>query len=133
FPEEIVVCDETQDDGAFTACGRPIEITVDMFNTTLYGAFAPAASVRRAALIDAVAKLDSNIVCLAGVSSDADKAAIANAALAKFTFPYSATFADTLDTAIDDPTDQNGVVPSPPTTPACAGSTAGLDDLMSCI
>jgi hypothetical protein len=135
FPQELFVCDENDVAGAFTTCGgTPFDLTIDAFNPFLFGPLAVHSQLRRQPLIDAVSKLNSDVVCLAGMSSDADKNAMAGTALLHG-FLYSVAFADTLDTPIDDPTDQNGQVPPPPTTAACAAPAraSALDDLLSCL
>ena len=74
------------------------------------GAFVPNEDARREVIPGALAALDSDVVCLQEVWTQADKDAI-TAALAG-TFPHAVSFTHDLDTPVDDPTDQNGDVAS---------------------
>jgi hypothetical protein len=134
FPEELLLCDETAEQNGLTSCGVSYTVTIDAYGTTLFGPFSPLSSLRHDPLIDAVATLtDPDFVCLQGLTFDADKMAIQTKALATIHFPYSIKYVDDLDTPVDDPTDQSGHVPTPPTTPACATPSPQLDALIDCI
>jgi hypothetical protein len=132
FPEELFVCDETQNDGMFTACGGfATEVTVDTFDPFLFGAFSFHDQLRSGPVAAAIAKLTSDVVCLPGVYSDGDKTAIAAAAIAHF--PYSYWVADSFDTMVDDATEEDGGAPPPSATPPCAPAPSGLSELLSCL
>ncbi|MEM6954419.1 MAG: endonuclease/exonuclease/phosphatase family protein, partial [Myxococcota bacterium] len=57
------------------ACGSdsdPVELRVETYNLGLAGAFVPNEAVRRAPVIEAVANLDADIVCLQEVWEQSD-------------------------------------------------------------
>jgi len=93
------------------------DVTIDTFNVALAGAFIPYEAERRQPLAEAIAEMDSDIVCLQEVWTQADKELIRDAAVGNF--PYSVLFEDDLDTPVDDPTDQMGEIPPAPTTVPC--------------
>jgi endonuclease/exonuclease/phosphatase family metal-dependent hydrolase len=93
------------------------DVTIDTFNLALAGAFIPYEAERRQPLADAIAEMDSDIVCLQEVWTQADKEMIRAAAATNF--PNAVLFANDLDTPIDDPEDQNGDDPPAPTTVPC--------------
>jgi hypothetical protein len=131
FPEEIVLCDETDDDGTRTNCGGSTKLTFQAIESSLFGAFAPAYTARRDPIIDEIAKLASDVVCLASIPVPADKLALfAKTALS---FPYNVNFTDDLDTPISDPADLNGQIPTPPTTPPCSPGDIRVANAISCI
>lgn len=111
----------------------PVEVRVDTFNVALAGAFVPNEAERRGPVIDAVAALESDIVCLQEVWEQTDKDAFRAAATGRF--PHVASFTTDFDTPVDDPRDQNGMVPPTPTTPPCAGATlrANLEAALTCL
>ncbi len=134
FPKELVVCDEGKNDGIFTHCGTvpPVEVTVDTFNTYLWGPFATLVPVRHDAIVNAISQLSSDVACITEVWSDDDRRAII--AAAKNRFPYSLTFSDTLATPVDDPTDQSGATPPAPTTAECEGvASPKLEAFLTCL
>ena len=104
-------------DGGGTCISQPVAARVETYNLALAGAFIPYEQERRVALPQAIASAQSDILCLQEVWDQADKDAIAAAALGNF--PYIIAFVNDLDTALDDATDQNGVVPPAPTTVPC--------------
>jgi hypothetical protein len=134
FPTELFVCDETRTDGPLTTCGgAATDVTVDTFNPFLLGPFSFHDQLRRGPILAAVAGLGSDFVCMPGVYSDVDKRAIVAATLARG-LPYSYWVADGFDTVVDDPTDQSGNTPPPPTDPACSTAAQGeLSALLQCI
>ncbi|HJK90033.1 MAG TPA: endonuclease/exonuclease/phosphatase family protein [Polyangiaceae bacterium LLY-WYZ-15_(1-7)] len=101
--------------------GEPYEMQVDTFNVALAGAFIPYEAERRQPIIDALAASDSDVVCLQEVWRQEDKDLI-EAGVAG-TFPHAVSFTHGLDTPVDDPTDQEGMVPPTPTAPPCADAT----------
>lgn len=119
------------------ACGgggsNPTEIRVDTFNVGLAGAFVPNETARREPVIEAIAALDSDIVCLQEVWEQSDKDRIRTATMARF--PHVAVFTTDYDTEITDATDQNGMIPPDPTTAPCAGEDLGdsLEAALTCI
>jgi len=126
-------CSESSGGGGGTQPPEGEQVTVDTFNVALAGAFIPFEADRRPYIVDAIAASDADILCLQEVWEQTDKVAIRDAAAEAY--PHSAFFEDNLDTQIDDATNQDGVVPPPPTTAPCAGETltmqlnAGLDCL----
>jgi endonuclease/exonuclease/phosphatase family metal-dependent hydrolase len=100
----------------------PQEVVVSTFNVALAGAFIPYESERRQPIAEAIAATASDIICLQEVWNQADKELIRDAAIESY--PYSALFRDDLDTPIDDPTDQQGQVPPPPTGVPCPDQDA---------
>jgi len=104
--------------GACSSSDREAEdVTIDTFNVALAGAFIPYEAERRQPLAEAIAGMDSDVVCLQEVWTQADKELIRDMAVGNF--PYSALFEDDLDTPVDDPTDQMGEIPQAPTTVPC--------------
>lgn len=109
------------------------EVVVDTFNVALAGGFIPFEAERRPFIVEAIADSDADILCLQEVWDQTDKEAIQVAAAEAY--PYYTFFQNDLDTAIDDATNQQGVVPPPPTTAPCEGESltsqlnAGVDCL----
>jgi hypothetical protein len=134
FPPELFMCDETRTDGLFTACGNgaPLDVTFDTFDPDLSGVFGAAEGLRHGPILDALRTTKADVLCLNAVPSDDDKQAMIDAA--RGVLPNSAWFADTLDTPIDDPRDENGQVPSPPSTASCGDTLVpDLDKLLACL
>ena len=94
-----------------------VSVTVETFNLALAGAFIPFEEERRQPLAEAIASNDADILCLQEVWTQADKDMIA--AAAETNFPHVAQFENDLETPLDDPTDQNGQIPPPPTVAPC--------------
>ncbi len=121
---------------ALAACGpeeSSVEVVVDTFNVGLAGAFVPNEAARRAPVVEAVAALDSDVVCLQEVWLQSDKDRIAEAAAARF--PYSLSFVDDLDTELTDGRDQSGETPTAPTAPPCAAASlsTSLEAALACL
>jgi endonuclease/exonuclease/phosphatase family metal-dependent hydrolase len=95
----------------------PQEVAVDTFNVALAGAFIPYESERRQPIAEAIAEMESDIVCLQEVWTQADKELIRETARANF--PHSVLFENDLDTPVNDATDQMGETPPAPTTVPC--------------
>jgi endonuclease/exonuclease/phosphatase family metal-dependent hydrolase len=108
-------------------------IRVDTFNVALAGAFIPLEAERRPFIVEAIAASDADILCLQEVWDQTDKEAIQVAAAGAY--PHSTFFKDDLNTAIDDATNQQGVVPPPPETAPCAGEplTSQLNAGVDCL
>jgi endonuclease/exonuclease/phosphatase family metal-dependent hydrolase len=125
--------------GDSSEAGDPQDVVIDTFNVALAGAFIPFEAERRQPIIDAIAANDSDIICLQEVFAQADKDLIQEAAAAAATaakgYPHSAFFLNTLDTPIEDDTDQQGEVPPPPTTAPCEGEplTSQLNAGVDCL
>lgn len=109
------------------------EVVVDTFNVALAGAFITFEAERRPFIVEAIADSDADILCLQEVWDQSDKVAIRDAAAQAY--PHSAFFEDNLDTPIDDATNQQGVVPPPPTTAPCEGEalTSQLNAGVDCL
>jgi hypothetical protein len=133
FPRELYVCDEGRSDGVLARCGAaaPALLRVATHNPYEWGVFAPFVAARKGPAIDALSKLDADVVCVSELWSDADKMALI--AKAKSAFPYSYMTTDTLATQPNDATDQSGVVPPAPTTPPCAASATKLNAALDCV
>ncbi len=100
-----------------------IEVAVETLNVALAGAFIPFEAERRVPIINAIPTTDADIICLQEVWEQADKDAIVAAAAGQF--PYSVSFTHDLDTPVDDPTDQNGQIPSMPSGVPCPDANTG--------
>ncbi len=107
------------------------KLVVDSVNLQLYGAFDAYHAERLAKAPSAVAALPSDVVCVQEAWGPDTRAAILDAASSAF--PYDAVFDFDLDTVPNDPTDQNGVVPAPHTTPPCAAPNAAFDQFIECV
>ena len=110
-------------EGGSTPPPTPQDVVVDTFNVALAGAFIPYEAERRQPIADAIAASDADVLCLQEVWTQADKELIRDAAMDAY--PHSAWFEDNLQTPIDDATDQQGVVPPPPTTVPCGETDIG--------
>jgi endonuclease/exonuclease/phosphatase family metal-dependent hydrolase len=92
-------------------------VAIETYNLALAGSFIAYEQERRELLPDAIANSDADILCLQEVWAQADKEAIRDAASANFPNVFIVE-ADLL-TSLDDPEDQNGDIPPPPTTVPC--------------
>jgi hypothetical protein len=133
FPTEIRTCDETKITGPLAKCGNgiPKDLTVDVVNLQLNGAFAVYESSRRKPAIDAVAALGSDVVCVTEIWSDADKQAIVDAAKAQY--PHSYFAKHDWSTKVDDPKDAQGQTPPEPSAAPCAQSAPKMKTALDCI
>ncbi len=135
FPLQLHTCNEAAAPvGSLARCtnGVPLDVAVETYNTQLTGAFAAQpGSLRRAAILEQVASSTSDVLCLTEVWDEADKVAIAAAAQA--IYPSSFWVKTDLSTPIDDPKDEKGNVPAPPSTAPCAASVAKLDAALDCV
>jgi endonuclease/exonuclease/phosphatase family metal-dependent hydrolase len=116
--------------------GSAQDVVFDTFNLALAGNFVPYVKDRRQPLMDAMAQLDSDVVCLQEVWEQSDKDLVASAVAAKY--PHVLSYKHDLDTVIDDATGADGKVPKPPSTPPCsdadvAGITAKLNAAVDCL
>jgi endonuclease/exonuclease/phosphatase family metal-dependent hydrolase len=107
------------------------DIEVQTFNLALAGAFVPNEAARRAPVIDAVANLDSDIVCLQEVWEQSDKDLVIAAASANF--PHIVSHTTDFSTPITSPEDQNGEIPTPFATAPCAGYETELAAAVDCL
>ncbi|MEM9861145.1 MAG: endonuclease/exonuclease/phosphatase family protein [Myxococcota bacterium] len=116
------------------ACGSdndPVELRVETYNLGLAGAFVPNEAVRRGPVIEAVANLDADIVCLQEVWEQSDKDALLAATAANF--PHSLTHTTDLQTPISSPEDQNGDVPPIAGVPPCMAFPEELGGAVYCL
>jgi len=130
FPTELVMCDEASLRGAFTSCGEIVDVRTAAYDADLTGTFSPLQPSRQQAALDAMAQLDADVQCVVDVFPSALRDALV--AEARPRYPYSVRFKDTPDTPVDDPTDQNGNIPAPPTSPPCTPSDAALQSFLTC-
>jgi endonuclease/exonuclease/phosphatase family metal-dependent hydrolase len=121
-----------------TACDdedepQPMDVVVETFNVGLAGAFIPHEEARRQQMAAGLAASPADVVCLQEVWLRSDKEAIA-AGVASV-FPHAVWDEHDLDTPLDDPEDQDGAIPPPPTVPPCDGEAleATLDAALACL
>jgi hypothetical protein len=140
FPTGLWVCDEKNPMGNATPAekvlakcgnGTPRNVAVDVYNTQLNGAFSGYEPQRRPKVFEEVAALDSDVVCVTEIWSDADKDALIAAAAG--TFPHSYYAKHDLTTPVDDAVDQNGQTPAAPSLAPCANSMTKMNALFDCI
>ncbi|MGB5813128.1 MAG: endonuclease/exonuclease/phosphatase family protein [Polyangiales bacterium] len=112
--------------GGTGGSGGQAEVVIETFNVALAGAFIPFEEERRAPLAQAIADADADILCLQEVWTQQDKDMIATAA--EDNYPNVAQFLNDLETPVDDPTDQNGDIPPPPTVPPCPDTEVAPDE-----
>jgi endonuclease/exonuclease/phosphatase family metal-dependent hydrolase len=103
--------------GAAGGATGALDLNIDTFNTALAGAFVLYEKERRQPLSEAIAASAADVLCLQEVWEQSDKDLIINNA--KANFPYAVSFKHNLDTPVDDPTDADGVIPTPLDTPPC--------------
>jgi len=112
--------------------GAPSVYKFDVFNAQLNGALRPYEQQRRQPLVDALSNLDSDVLCVTEIWSDADKQLLAETAKAKGLL-FSYLPAHDWSTPITDPTDQNGNVPEPPSAAPCAASIQKMNSTLDWI
>jgi hypothetical protein len=123
YPVRGLLCDELglASDKYYTPC-KPTDvpyILTDTININLYGLSAPFEAERREPALDAVAGLQSDVLCVQEITRESDRASLVDRAKTKATFvhSYNPLLDDT--TPIDDPTNQNGDSPPDPPIPPC--------------
>jgi len=113
----------------------PIEDTyiIDTFNIGLAGSFVPFEQQRLQPVMEAVASLNSDVVCVQEVWRKRDKEKLAE--IAKANFPYAVWFEHDFDTEVDDPADAHGMVPPAPTEPPCGvqGTKEKFEAVLQCL
>lgn len=111
----------------------PMDVAFATFNVVLNGTFAPEEVARRQAIVAAIASTPADVICLVEARRASDRQLIAEAA--KSAFPHIATLTTDAATPVDDPTDVDGNVPQPATTPPCADTELqkALAGAMSCV
>ena len=120
----LISCNEEEDSS--------YDLTIDTFNVGLAGAFIDNEEERRQPIADAIAALDSDVICLQEVWRQSDKDLIISTA--ESTFPYAVSFQHDLNTTVDDPTDQNGDTPELPDTAPCTGGQVDiLESALTCL
>jgi len=129
-PVRGILCEEINVDnsGYYTKC-TPSELptlTVDSINVGLYGLFAPFESERRQPVIEAVAALGSDLLCVEEITRDSDREALVQKGIDLGTYPYSYNPVFDENTAFTDPKDQQGNTPGPKG-PPCGASQQILD------
>jgi len=119
--------------GAATCQLAPVELAVETFNVALAGAFLPYEADRRQPIADALAADDADLICIQEAWRQSDKDLIAAAVASSL--PHVVSFEHDWSTAIDDPTDQNGMVPPAFTTPPCGDPmiAAAMDAAIDCL
>jgi hypothetical protein len=106
------------------------QVTVDTINAGLYGDFAPFEAQRRDPLIQAIANLPSDFVCVQEMTREADRAHLVASASGTFPHAYNPQF--DLDTPFTDARDQSGTVP-PAAGPSCAAVSDKLLAAIACV
>jgi hypothetical protein len=88
---------------------------------------------RHDGVVRALGGIDADVACITGVYRESDKALVRDAVQA--VLPYSAWVTTSLDSAPNDPADQNGNVPPAPTAAACAPPdiAPALDTGLACV
>ncbi len=119
---------------AAVGCGSdegPTAIRVDTINIGLAGAFVPNEAARRDPVIDAVANLDSDVVCVQEAWEQADKDALIAAAATNF--PHVAVHTTDYNTALTSPEAQDGTIPPAPDMAPCANLMTELEAAITCL
>jgi hypothetical protein len=118
-------------DGGDGAASRAL--TFDAWNAGLGERTEPTLVPRRPKVIEAISTSIADVVCLQGVFRESDRAAIIEAARARFS--HSASFHSDLGTVADDPTDQTGAIPAAETSAPCTGEAtlAALQPAHECL
>lgn len=114
---------------AFAGCGDDgggsVDVRVDTFNVALAGAFIPFEEERRQPIAEALETIETDILCLQEVWTQADKELLRDAA--SEVLPNAVLFEDDLTTPLDDPTDQQGEIPPPPEGVPCPDTELSPD------
>ena len=134
-PVRGLFCDEGASAGVVSQCTlTPLStLSIDVFNAGLYGANAPSEDARRPYIVDALAKRDSDVMCVVEVSRKSDRDQIA-AAAASGAFKHAYAPQMDLGTPMTDPTTKDGVTPPPSTTSSCNGvDPAMVNDVYQCM
>lgn len=105
----------------------PVDFVVETFNVNLSGAYGPYGDVRRQPIIDSMADMDADVICLQEIWLQEDKDEVIHAAESHL--PYAVFYEHDLETETTDPTDQNGDVPAPPESSPC--DTPELEELLN--
>jgi endonuclease/exonuclease/phosphatase family metal-dependent hydrolase len=129
----VLLASCSSDDSGAGSTPSSNEFTFVTFNVALAGSFVPWEDQRRQPVVDAVAGLDADVVCLQEAWRKSDKDLFEQAARDRF--PYSVRFEHNLDTPIDDPADQSGAVPPAPTTAPCEAPQikAQFESVIDCL
>ncbi|MCU0694661.1 MAG: hypothetical protein MUF54_25060, partial [Polyangiaceae bacterium] len=156
YPVRALICREDKLQGAgtngVTADYRtncelsPLkQITIDTVNIGLYGANAPFLEQRRDPALEALANLDSDVLCVQEIPRAADREQLITNAKAKWVaaqqdqrpwekmsgFPHAFNPTFDLSTQIDDPLDQSGNMP-PSLGAYCADSLTRMQAALDC-
>ncbi len=143
FPVQALLCQDDRYAGAglngvakdyLTSCHRTKlkELSIDTINVGLYGDFAPFEEQRRDPVIQAVANLPSDFVCVQEMTREEDRGKLVADAVAAGAFPYAYNPEFNLDTPYADARDQSGAVP-PAAGPSCGAIPAKLDAAIECV
>ena len=143
YPVQALLCQDDRYVGTgiagvqqdwLTQCSRSKlkELSVDTINAGLYGDFAPFENERRDKILEALANLPSDFLCVQEMTREADRAALVEAAAQAGTYLYAYNPQFNLDTPYTDAKDQSGAVP-PPAGPACGAIPAKLDAAIQCM
>jgi endonuclease/exonuclease/phosphatase family metal-dependent hydrolase len=120
--------DEGSDEG-------PVKSTyvIDTFNVALAGSFVPYEKERRGPVMEAVASMDADVVCIQEAWRKQDKDDLV--AAVKDRFPHVVRFEHDFESEVDDPADRDGNVPPVPTTPPCGaeGTREKFDAVLQCL
>jgi hypothetical protein len=125
FPAQLIACGDADVDGILTRCteGSRPRVSVLSWDVQLDGAFAPYPLQRVDAVAEALAKESTaDVVCLQNVYREEDRALVLEAT--KNRYPHAYLSEEDETTPFDDPTNAQGEVPEPPSTPPC-----GTEDL----
>ena len=141
YPQETLLCEDfVRDEQApyLSRCnGGQTQVQPTRFgtlNAQLTGIFAAYEPSRRPAVIKAAADAadDVDVLCVGEAWAKSDKDAIVAAAASRFAYQFAPTSDE--KTPIGDPTDQDGKVPAPWTSPPCTSDdVTKLGTLTGCL
>jgi hypothetical protein len=125
FPVQLVACGDADVDGIFTRCTEGLaQVSVLSWDAQLDGAFAPYPFERVGAVAEALAtESTADVVCLQNVYREEDRALVLEAT--KNRYPHAYLSEEDETTPFDDPTNAQGEVPEPPSTPPCGTEELG--------
>ena len=140
YPLRALVCSEDAPpaNSLLTACSVSTlaSISVDTYNTALYGQDSPDFVPREQDIPAAIAASTADVMCLVELDYNQDQAAIIQAAQSAFPYSYTVQNLD-LSTPFTVSVDQNGNTPPPPTQPPCAGVSSdlltGTNGVLTCL
>jgi hypothetical protein len=133
YPTQLVVCDETKNQGDWARCYPRWERSFLSWNTfnasKLQNPVFPEERLKKQ--IEVVNKEVADVLCLTELSNPSIKDTFADGVRDRF--PYHAYVETNMDTKVDSPEDLNGLVPELPEFPPCHGYEETLQKLVDCL